>query len=412
MKASTVDVAAARADTPGCEERIHFNNAGASLMPRPVIEAVIEHLELEARIGGYEAAEAAHDRIEAVYTSVARLVNCAPREIALLENATRAWDAVFYAMSFRPGDRILTARAEYCSNYMAYLQVCRSTGAEIVVIDDDEYGQVDTRQLQDRVDERTALISITHVPTSGGLVNPAAEVGRIARTAGVPFLLDACQSIGQMPLDIQEIGCDFMSATGRKFLRGPRGTGLLCVRDGWLERLHPTVVDVRAATWVERDRYELRSDARRFETWEVSYALRLGLGRAVDYALDIGVEAIWRRVEGLAASLRRELAEVPSVEVHDLGVVKCGIVTFSVDGWESHRLRSALSGYGVNVDLSEAVDTRLDFEARNLGPMIRASVHYFNTEDEIARFVRLIRSLTGSVPPTEPGRPSHRPDAS
>jgi cysteine desulfurase / selenocysteine lyase len=412
MKASTVDVAAARADTPGCEERIHFNNAGASLMPRPVIEAVIEHLELEARIGGYEAAEAAHDRIEAVYTSVARLVNCAPREVALLENATRAWDAVFYALSFRPGDRILTARAEYCSNYMAYLQVCRSTGAEIVVIDDDEHGQVDTRQLQDRVDERTALISITHVPTSGGLVNPAAEVGRIARTAGVPFLLDACQSIGQIPLDIQEIGCDFMSATGRKFLRGPRGTGVLCVRDGWLERLHPTVVDVRAATWVERDRYELRSDARRFETWEVSYALRLGLGRAVDYALDIGVEAIWRRVEGLAASLRRELAKVPSVEVHDLGVVKCGIVTFSVDGWESHGLRSALSGYGVNVDLSEVVDTRLDFEARNLGPMIRASVHYFNTEDEIARFVRLIRSLTGSVPPTEPGRPSHRPDAS
>jgi cysteine desulfurase / selenocysteine lyase len=412
MKASTVDVAAARADTPGCEERIHFNNAGASLMPRPVVETVIDHLELEARIGGYEAAEAARDRIEAVYTSVARLVNCTPREIALLENATRAWDAVFYAMSFRPGDRILTARAEYCSNYMAYLQVCRSTGAEIVIIDDDEYGQVDTRQLQDRVDERTALISITHVPTSGGLVNPAAEVGRIARTAGVPFLLDACQSIGQMPLDIQEIGCDFMSATGRKFLRGPRGTGFLCVRDGWLERLHPTVVDVRAATWVERDRYELRSDARRFETWEVSYALRLGLGRAVDYALDIGVEAIWRRVEGLAASLRRELAKVPSVEVHDLGVVKCGIVTFSVDGWESRRLRSALSGYAINIDLSEVVDTRLDFEARNLGPMIRASVHYFNTEDEIARFVRLIRSLTGSVPPTEPGRPSHGPDAS
>ena len=412
MKALTVDVAAARADTPGCEERIHFNNAGASLMPRPVIEAVIEHLELEARIGGYEAAEAARDRIEAVYTSVARLVNCTPQEIALLENATRAWDAVFYAMSFRPGDRILTARAEYCSNYMAYLQVCRSTGAEIVVIDDDEHGQVDTRQLQDRVDERTALISITHVPTSGGLVNPAAEVGRIARTAGVPFLLDACQSIGQMPLDIQEIGCDFLSATGRKFLRGPRGTGVLCVRDGWLERLHPTVVDTRAATWVERDRYELRSDARRFETWEVSYALRLGLGRAVDYALDIGVEAIWRRVEGLAASLRRELAEVPSVAVHDLGVVKCGIVTFSVDGWESRGLRSALAGYGVNIDLSEVVDTRLDFEARNLGPMIRASVHYFNTEDEVARFVRLIRSLTGSVPPTEPGRPSHGPDAS
>jgi cysteine desulfurase/selenocysteine lyase len=394
VKPGTIDVAAARADTPGCEERLHLNNAGASLMPRSVIESVIDHLKLEARIGGYEAAEAARDRIEGVYASAARLVSGTPREIALLENATRAWDAVFYAMSFRPGDRILTGRSEYCSNYMAYLQVCRSTGAEIVVIDDDEHGQLDTSQLQDRIDDRAALISLTHVPTSGGLVNPAAEVGRIARGADVPFLLDACQSVGQMPIDVEEIGCDFLSATGRKFLRGPRGTGFLFVRERWLERLHPSVVDVRAATWVERDRYELRPDARRFETWEVSHALRLGLGRAIDYALDLGLEGIWRTVRTLAESLRRELAEVPYVVVHDLGLVKCGIVTFTAQGWEAHELRSALSTHGVNVDVSEVVDTRLDFEARDLQPMIRASVHYYNTDDEVMRFVRLIRLLT------------------
>jgi cysteine desulfurase / selenocysteine lyase len=393
MMTEHVDVNIVRADTPGCNERLHLNNAGASLMPRPVIDTVIDHLEFEGRVGGYEAAEAAHDRIDAVYASAARLLNCTPREIALLENATRAWNAIVYALPFKPGDRILTGRAEYCSNFMALLQVSRSSGAEIVIIDDDEHGQLDTHQLRDRIDDRARLISLTHVPTSGGLVNPAAAVGRIAQAAGVPFLLDACQSVGQMPMDVGEIGCDFLSTTGRKFLRGPRGTGLLYVREGWLDRLHPSVVDARAATWVARDRYELRPDARRFETWEVNYASRLGLGRAVDYALELGLEAISRRVTILAGQLRRQLAEVPGVTVRDQGVTKCGIVTFTAEGWDARELRTTLAERGVNVGVNDATDTRLDFEARNLQPLIRASVHYFNTDAELTRFAELISVL-------------------
>src|SRR5262245_4770880 len=223
----TIDVAAVRRDTPGVQQRLHLNNAGASLMPQPVVDAVVEHLELEARIGGYEAADAKGEHIEAVYASAAQLVNCDPTEIALLENATRAWDAVFYSIPFRPGDRILTGRAEYSSNYLAFLQMTRATGAEVMVIGDDEHGQIDTEELRATVDERAKLIALTHVPTSGGLVNPAARVGSVAREAGVPFLLDACQSVGQMPIDVRAIGCDFLSTTGRKFLRGPRGTGFL-----------------------------------------------------------------------------------------------------------------------------------------------------------------------------------------
>lgn len=172
-----IDTVEVRNDTPGCRDRIHFNNAGASLMPRPVVETVIRHLELEAQIGGYEAADAERERIDAVYRSSARLINCEPQEIALLENATRAWDAAFYSIPFAAGDRIVTGRAEYCSNYMAYLQVARVTGAEIVVIGDDDHGQIDLDDLRERIDERVKLISLTHVPTSGGLVNPAAGAG-------------------------------------------------------------------------------------------------------------------------------------------------------------------------------------------------------------------------------------------
>ena len=391
----TIDVAAVRRDTPGVRQRLHLNNAGASLMPQPVVDAVVEHLELEARIGGYEAADAKREHIEAVYASAAQLVNCHPTEIALLENATRAWDAVFYSIPFRPGDRILTGRAEYSSNYLAFLQVTRATGAEVMVIGDDQHGQIDTEELRATVDERAKLIALTHVPTSGGLVNPAARVGSVAREAGVPFLLDACQSVGQMPIDVQAIGCDFLSTTGRKFLRGPRGTGFLYASAQRIPQLHPPMVDVRAADWVAIDDYRLQPDARRFETWEVSYACQLGLGRAIDYALGQGLDDIWARVRLLSESLRAQLAGIAGVTVHDLGATKCGIVTFTLAGCSADRVRAELTAQGVNVDVSQVADTRLDLEARGLDRMIRASVHYFNTEQELARFSGLIRELAG-----------------
>src|SRR5512132_4382739 len=386
----SLDVDALRRDTPGCEQRLHLNNAGASLMPRPVIDTVVEHLELEGRIGGYEAAEAASDRVAGVYASAARLVNCDPDEIALLENGTRAWDAVFYAIGFEPGDRIVTARAEYCSNYMAYLQVARATGARIVVIGDDEHGQIDLDELERTLRDPVKLVSISHVPTSGGQVLPAADVGRLARAAGALFLLDAIQSVGQMPVDVRAIGCDFLAATGRKYLRGPRGTGFLYVARERLPALEPAVVEIGSATWTAIDDYTLAPGAKRFETWEVSYALQLGLGRAIDYALDVGIAATWSRIGELAAGLRARLAEIPGVVVRDLGATKCGIVTFTVDDADHGALRDALTDRGVNVYVSDVSDTRLDLEPRGVERLIRASVHYFNTEAELDRFCALV----------------------
>jgi selenocysteine lyase/cysteine desulfurase len=380
--ATQIDVEAAREATPGCRARIHLNNAGASLMTRSVTDTVIAHLELEARIGGYEAAEAEHERLEAVRASAARLVNAQPDEIALVENATRAWHAVFGAMRFTPGDRILTARAEYCSNYMAYLQLARRDGVRIEVLDDDEHGQIDVEALEQRIDDRVRLISITHVPTSGGLVNPAADVGQVARAAGVPFLLDACQSVGQMPIDVEAIGCDFLSTTGRKFLRGPRGTGFLYAARERAEEMEPPVVEVGSAAWTARDDYTLKPGARRFETWEASHASRLGLGRAIDEALDLGLDAIWERVSALAALLRERLGAM-GIPVRDTGLVKSGIVTFAVDGLPAGDLRAALRRERINVDVSTPEDSRLDFEDRDLDQLIRASVHYFNTEEEL-----------------------------
>lgn len=386
MTMSEIDVVRARRDTPGCEHLLHFNNAGAALMPRPVVDAVTIHLRREAEMGGYEAADFAHDATERVYAAAAHLIGCRPDEIALIENATRAWDMAFYSIPFLPGDRILTSVSEYASNYIAYLQTSRRTGAVIEVIPNDAYGQVSIDALKGLLDERVKLISITHVPTNGGLVNPAAAIGMVAREAGIPYLLDACQSVGQMPIDVDAIGCDMLSATGRKFLRAPRGTGFLYVRRSMLERLEPPFLDLHAAEWVSTDRYVIRADARRFENWERNYAAILGLGAALDYALSWGVGNTWARITRLADTLRSRLSGLPGVTLCDLGEQKCGIVTFTLAGWDPEKIRRRMAAQKINVSVSAIEDTRIDMAARGLDHMVRASVHYYNDESEIDRF--------------------------
>ena len=387
---SAIDVAKARRDTPGCESVLHLNNAGASLMPDVVLRTVIEHLELEARIGGYEAAALERDRVEGVYDSVARLLGCSRDEVAIVENATRAWDMAFYSVDFQPGDRILTCGAEYASNYIALLQVAKRTGAAVVVVSDDEMGQISLSALEAELARGARLVSLVHVPSHGGLVQPAAEVGRLCRAAGVPLLLDACQSVGQLSTDVGELQCDMLSATGRKFLRGPRGTGFLYVRRELIGELEPVFLDLHAAEWTGRETYAIRPDARRFENWETSYATKLGLGAAVDYALGWGLEPIAERVRGLAASLRAQLQALPGVEVRDRGVEKCGIVTFTVEGVAAQAIVARLSTEGINVSLTPASYSRLDLGDRGLEAVVRSSVHYYNTDDELERLVDVV----------------------
>jgi cysteine desulfurase / selenocysteine lyase len=394
----SIDVERARQDTAGCKTVTHLNNAGASLPPRQVVDAMVGHLRLEEESGGYEAATAETDRLERVYDALAELIGAGRHEIALAESATRAWDMAFYGLRWQPGDRILTSRSEYASNAIAYLQTARRYGVLVEVVPDDEHGQMSVPALRELLDERVKLIGVTHVPTQGGLVNPAAEIGRVARAAGVLYLLDACQSVGQLPIDVREIGCDLLTATGRKYLRGPRGTGFLYCSERLLDSLEPPSLDLHSAVWTGPDSYRVRDDARRFESWESGVAGRIGLGVAVDYALGLGLPAIEQRITALADGLRDRLRALPGVRVHDRGVRQCGIVSLTVDGHDNAELVRALRDSRINVSVSAVGSARWDLAERGLDSVVRASVHYFNTEDELDR-------LCAALP--EPA-PSHR----
>jgi selenocysteine lyase/cysteine desulfurase len=389
----TLSISRLREETPGCKEVLHFENAGASLMPIPVIRAVQDHFELEILRGGYAAKDEIAERFEAIYGHVACLIHAKPSEIALLENATRAWDMAFYSIDFKPGDIVLTSEVEYASNFIAMLQLSKRLGIEIKVIPSDSSGQLDVDALESLVSERVKLIAITHTPTNGGLVNPAEEIGRIAPKHSILYLLDACQTVGQYPIDVEKIRCDFLSATGRKYLRGPRGTGFLYVSQRVLQQIEPTMLDLYGATWVTKDSYSLREDARRFETWEKNYCNFLGMGEAARYSMELGLNHIWDRVVFLADTLRKQLATIPSISVQDLGVTKCGIVTFNSDRMPSLELSGVLRKKAINCSHSTPYGTRLDMERRALQPVVRASVHYFNTEDEIVRFCDIVREL-------------------
>ena len=384
-----------RQDTPGCANRVHLNNAGAGLMPRPVLDAMTAHLEREANMGGYESADAAAAAVNDAYSAVARLLAAQPRNIAVVENSTVAFFQALSAFDFRPGDVIVTTRNDYISNQLAYLSMARRRGVEIRRAAELPGGGADPQSVRELLrDPRVRLLAVTWVPTNSGLIQPVESIGEAAEAAGVPYLIDACQAVGEIPIDVSRLRCDFLSATGRKFLRGPRGIGFLYVSDRALERGdYPLHIDMRGAHWKTADAFELAPDARRFENWEFALALVLGLGEAARYAARVGVERGGRRAREHAALLRSKLAALPGFRVLDRGTELAAIVTVEVPGWESPALVEYLRSRKINTSATLREFAVIDMDEKRAATALRISPHYYNTSAELGALLEALQSL-------------------
>lgn len=386
------EIQAFRAETTGTAERIHLNNAGASLPPDIVVKTMVDYLREEALYGGYETEAKYRTQLDHTHVLIAQLINAHPDEIALMENASAAWEIAFNGLSFQPGDEVIVSEMEYISNVLGLLNAQKMYGIVIKTIPNDADGNFSINALEAAVTAKTKLIAATHVPSTAGNVLPVAAIGEVARKHEIVYLLDACQSAGQMPIDVQTIGCDMLAVTGRKYLRGPRGSGFLYVRREMLDKLKLLFFDGRTVTGINQQSFVVRADARRFEWYEKNPAVVLGLQKAVEYALNIGIERIWQRIQLLADLFRKRLRELDGIVVHDQGDDLCGIVTFSVSGLPAAAIRTKLAAKNINVHIGFARSTLYYMDRKGLDGIVRASVHYYNTEEEIELVCRELRS--------------------
>jgi cysteine desulfurase/selenocysteine lyase len=379
----SLDIEKLRADTPGTQAVIHFNNAGCSLPVKETIDIITEYLQLEATLGGYEVKNKYENIINDFYSEAAELINAGKDEIAIVSNASDGVNKILHSIQWKAGDVLLTTEVEYGNCYLNYLKLKEEKGIIVKIVPSDHDGNILLKKMEEMISSKVKLIAVTHIPTNSGLIMPAEKIGNIAKKHNILFLLDACQSVGHIPVDVKKIQCDFLSTTSRKYLRGPRGMGFIYARKEILEKLKPSTLDMVTAHWKDADNYALDCNIKIFEQWEKSYALLLGFSKALSYLNNLGVENTWKRIQYLSTYLRSQLEQTGGIEVTDIGKEQCGIVTFSVAGIDSEKLVNALLKHGINLSTSLRFSTVLDMDKRGLTGVCRASIHYFNTKEEI-----------------------------
>lgn len=390
-----MDIELLRQQTPGCAEKIHFNNAGASLMPQSVIDAMVDHINLEATSGGYEAADLKAKEITGFYDSAAQLINCKATNIAFTSSATNSFSRALSCIPFREGDSILLANEDYISNQIAFLSLQKRFKIKILRAASLASGGVDVDDMKHLMDaHHPKLVSLTHVPSNTGLIQPVEAVGELCAERDIYYLVDGCQSAGQIPVDVKKIKCDFLSATMRKFLRGPRGAGFLYVSDKIIkQKLEPLFIDMRGADWITADEYTPRMDARRFEDWELPYALVLGSKAAIDLALAVGINEIQVQNKYLCNLVLKAISGIDHLRLLDIGENQSSIITVQIHDRKPQEVLLELRQQGINTSVGYRSFALIDFDAKHVDWALRISPHYYNTEREVEKLILAIKKI-------------------
>lgn len=390
-----MDIDQIRKDTPGCGDKLFLNTAGSSLMPYSVNRKIKDYLDQEEQIGGYKTEELREKEIAGFYSETAKLIGCKPKNIAFAHDATDAYAKALSSINFQKGDTIVTTDDDYASNHIQFLSLKKRHNLKIHRIKNLENGDLDLEDFLKLVKTQTPkLTAVTHVPTNSGLIQDIVAIGEICKEYNILYLVDACQSVGQIEVDVNTIQCGFLTATGRKFLRGPRGTGFLYVSDQLLEKgFEPVFIDGGGAIWTEVDKYKSFNTAQRFQTWESPYALMVGLSEAIRYANVMGIDKISAYNARLMNKLRTNLTEISDVQLFDKGSQRCNLLTFRKLGKSLERITRILDENQVYYSISNKEWGLLDYRKKGVEWTIRLSPHYFNNLDEMDRVAEIIRKI-------------------
>lgn len=383
-----------REDTLHCDNFIHFNNAGAALPPKSVNEAIIAFLKEEEATGGYEM-EARHaESIDQIYKEIAKLIRCQSDEIAITDNASTAFSKALYSIPFQEGDEIITSEIEYSSNFLNYLKLKRDKGINIITIPVGENGPIDIQKLEDSISKKTKLVAVTHMPTSSGAIAPVGAIGEITKQHDILYMVDTCQSIGHYPTFVDELHCDFLTGTSRKYIRGPRGLGFLYARKSIYKDLDPFMLEAMGAEWQSTDSYELNYTSKMFEAFEKPYAFMMGLQEAVKYANNLGIENIWSRITDLSTYARSLFAQHKELSLQDgKGKELSGIITLTIKNKSSLEIQEELKRNKINISICKPFTSLTDMQNKGLDSSCRLSLHYYNTKEEVERVNDILQNI-------------------
>ncbi|QIY89894.1 aminotransferase class V-fold PLP-dependent enzyme [Chryseobacterium gallinarum] len=386
-----MDIDLIRKDTIGCSDKIFLNNAGSSLMPEIVVDTVVNYLREEQMFSGYITSGKNAESIHQFYEEAARLINAYPQNMAFTTGSTDGYAKALSSIPFQEGDCIITTNDDYISNQMAFISLQKKKNIKIIWMKNLPDHELDLEDCEKLIKKHCPkLIAVTHIPTNSGLIQNVEGVGRLCRQYDILYLVDACQSVGQMPVDVQKIGCDFLTATGRKFMRGPRGTGFLYVSDKALEQnLSPLFLDMSDAAWIAFNDYELGKTARRFEIWERSNASLLGFKEALKYASAVGLSYIEDYNQKLSEKLRAGL-QYKGFTVLDKGNRLSSIVTFCDRNGKIDAIQEVLKENEIYFSVSNKSNALIDFTLKDIDHAIRLSPHYFNMPEEIERVLEVL----------------------
>ncbi len=384
-----------RNDILNYNSKLFFNSASSSLPPKSVVEVITEYLVEEQQVGGYTIEDDRANAIANFYIQAAKLLNCKPQNIAFAYNATDAFSKALLSIDFEKGDVIITSDDDYVSNHFQFIALQKRIGVKVIRIKTLENGDLDISHFKEVVvTKQPKLVAVTHVPTNSGLVQDVTSIGRICANYNILFLLDACQSVGQLVVDVQDIQCDFLVVTGRKWLRGPRGTGILYVSDRVLNAgMYPFSIDGNGGIWYKANDFKIIETAQRFELFESSKALVVGFAEALHYLNAIGIERISERNKQLITALRTNLNAIKGVNLYDRGSVTSSILTFRKEGKSLEDIQNALKAHSIFHSVSSKPWGVIDFNKKGVDWVIRLSPHYFNTIKEIDRVSEIIESI-------------------